>query len=479
MNPSESTELDRLLAHAGWARALARSLVRDAHRADDLVQRAWVAAIEPPPERSTPVRRWLAAVMRNFARQDARADARRGRRKALGARDEALPAHDSLESGLEGGRWGALEDEAELQERLLDAVRALDEPYRSTIWARYYEGLAPRAIAARDGVPLKTVKTRLHRGLNELRLRFDRDSGGDRRAWLAALMPLAKSPSLSATTLGAILVSTELKVACGLVAVVVAVAAWRFSVDSSSIEPSLVTETSRSATALEAEARREPKFEASDVEDARAALAPQKNTPGIAAASATGPVTVDGRVLDLEQHPVAGVAIVLHALGLSADSPSTEPVLDIVTGRDGRFELASPQRNFELGVRSEAWVEVYAARLWSVTGLPDVTIFVAPRRPLAGVIVDRERRGIAHADVEIRLDAALRRDLGTVLDANIARSWEATSDANGRFELPDAPQRRITSSSRAPAGAAAKDAACRAVSSLPRRRARAAGRGLR
>jgi DNA-directed RNA polymerase specialized sigma24 family protein len=41
-------ELEALLENAAWTRALARSLTRDAHRADDLVQRTFVAALEHP-----------------------------------------------------------------------------------------------------------------------------------------------------------------------------------------------------------------------------------------------------------------------------------------------------------------------------------------------------------------------------------------------------------------------------------------------
>jgi len=74
-------DLDALLAQAGWAKALARSLVRDPDRADDLVQRAWLAALRNPPQDSTPPRRWIATVMRNFARDDARDTSRREERE--------------------------------------------------------------------------------------------------------------------------------------------------------------------------------------------------------------------------------------------------------------------------------------------------------------------------------------------------------------------------------------------------------------
>ena len=64
-------DLDALLAQAGWAKALARSLVCDPDRAEDLVQRAWLAALRTPPDAAIPPRRWLAVVMRNFVHDDA------------------------------------------------------------------------------------------------------------------------------------------------------------------------------------------------------------------------------------------------------------------------------------------------------------------------------------------------------------------------------------------------------------------------
>ena len=40
-----NVRIDDLLAHAGWVRGLALSLVRDPGAADDLVQETWLAAM--------------------------------------------------------------------------------------------------------------------------------------------------------------------------------------------------------------------------------------------------------------------------------------------------------------------------------------------------------------------------------------------------------------------------------------------------
>src|SRR5690606_12494803 len=79
---------------------------------------------------------------------------------------------------------------AETLQRLTDAIVSLDEPYRSTILFRYFEDLTPKKIAARDGVPVATVKSRLRRGLDKVRARLDRDHDGNRAGWAGGLLAL-------------------------------------------------------------------------------------------------------------------------------------------------------------------------------------------------------------------------------------------------------------------------------------------------
>ncbi|MBM4016627.1 MAG: hypothetical protein FJ293_16920, partial [Planctomycetes bacterium] len=55
-----------LLQHAGWARALARRLVQDEAQADDVLQRAWVAALQRAPQQAERARAWLGRVVRNL-----------------------------------------------------------------------------------------------------------------------------------------------------------------------------------------------------------------------------------------------------------------------------------------------------------------------------------------------------------------------------------------------------------------------------
>ncbi len=71
VNPEE------LLVHADFVSGLARSLVLDEHRAADIAQETWLAALEHPPSGERPLRAWLAKVTRNFARKLFRSERRR------------------------------------------------------------------------------------------------------------------------------------------------------------------------------------------------------------------------------------------------------------------------------------------------------------------------------------------------------------------------------------------------------------------
>jgi RNA polymerase sigma-70 factor (ECF subfamily) len=66
-----------------------------------------------------------------------------------------------------------------LQEDLARAVRraihALGEEQREVVILKEYEGLTFLEIAQALDVPVSTVKTRLYRGLGQLRLRLERE----------------------------------------------------------------------------------------------------------------------------------------------------------------------------------------------------------------------------------------------------------------------------------------------------------------
>src|SRR5688572_26527451 len=173
MTPSDSPA-DALLVHDRALRGLARGLLADAHAAEDLAQEAWLAALRRGAEPERPGA-WLGAVARNLAAKLRRDDRRRARRERESARAEQEPSAGEI-----------LEREA-ARARVVAAVLALEEPYRGTVLLRYFENLPPRAIARRHVVPVETVRTRLKRALEMLRVRLDGEFGA-RRAWLLLLV---------------------------------------------------------------------------------------------------------------------------------------------------------------------------------------------------------------------------------------------------------------------------------------------------
>lgn len=177
-----------LLAHSGWVRQLAGSLLRDDALADDLTQEALLTALAHPPEKGLSARSWLGQVVRNLIRMRFRGERRRQvREAATQAEAEQRDAHlDSPEQLLA---------RVETQRALTGLVVSLEEPFRSTVLLRYYEGLSAAEIAARQHVPAGTVRWRLKTALDKLRAELDRSHGGDRRAWMAVVAPLSLDPA--------------------------------------------------------------------------------------------------------------------------------------------------------------------------------------------------------------------------------------------------------------------------------------------
>ncbi|MFT7486034.1 MAG: RNA polymerase sigma-70 factor (ECF subfamily), partial [Candidatus Paceibacteria bacterium] len=192
MTPQPTHTPAEILEHTGWLRTLARQLVRDPHTADDVVQNTLMAALAWEGVPREGLRNWLAGVARNTARQMARGESRRKYRQAKAAAAEALPS------------TGEMVELVESQQFLAKAVLDLDEPYRTTIFLRFFDGLSPKEIAARQNIPASTVRVRLKRGLDVLRERLDGDAVGSDRHWSLLLLPLVM-PSRSEILAGAIL----------------------------------------------------------------------------------------------------------------------------------------------------------------------------------------------------------------------------------------------------------------------------------
>ncbi len=200
--------LGDMLAHRAWVAALARSLVFDQSQVDDVVQETWMVAMRSKPRDPDASRAWLGGIVRRVVMARSRTERRRRRRETR----VAVPVDATIE--------GDVVEQTELHRQLVDAVLQLDEPYRTTVILRYFHDLQATEIAEREGVTPSTVRTRMQRALEKLRRRLDETtgadragdaggaddrpadgSGGARRAWMLALLPLAMSARAEAAAL--------------------------------------------------------------------------------------------------------------------------------------------------------------------------------------------------------------------------------------------------------------------------------------
>ncbi|MEM9798972.1 MAG: sigma-70 family RNA polymerase sigma factor [Planctomycetota bacterium] len=177
------------LEDLAWLRRLALHLVRDECEADDLTQEAVLKALDAG--RFDAPRSWWRAVLRNAARDRAKTGAHR-RERELDARP-----------GEEPPTPHAVVEAAETQQRVADAVLALDEPYRTVLLLRYFEGLPQRRIARELERPASEVKAQLEAGRARLRRRLGREFGRG-GALAVALLPIAGADRAAAavTTAG-------------------------------------------------------------------------------------------------------------------------------------------------------------------------------------------------------------------------------------------------------------------------------------
>ncbi|MFO1077211.1 MAG: sigma-70 family RNA polymerase sigma factor [Planctomycetota bacterium] len=174
----DSTNPELLLDHGPFLRGLATALLHDRNDADDVVQTAYQIALTKAPRSGWPMPQWLAGVTRNLARRTRRDRVRRGaREQAVAAAPVSRPTDEVVAR-------------EELRREVVAAVLALEEPSRSVVLLCYYDGLPPREIAARMGMPAATVRSHLHRALGRLRTRLDREQREERPAWRALLLPL-------------------------------------------------------------------------------------------------------------------------------------------------------------------------------------------------------------------------------------------------------------------------------------------------
>ena len=402
---------EEFLRHGAFLRRLAIGLVGDPHRADDVVQEAYLAALQRPPAHGN-LRAWLARVVRNLAARTHRTESRQSAR-----------ARNAAERGAAQG-WGGEEpsvaaERVETQRLVLEAVRSLEEPYLTTIVLRYHDGLGPSEIARRTGTPVKTVETRLSRALRHLRARLDEAHDGDRRAWSLALLPLFDRPVLPAAAIGGALVTKRLVFVLVLFVLGSGAVVWRAARTDRAAPSRVDTVDTADATGASRAARA---TESPDEAPAQRPEAPVRQG-------------LHGRVIDAGSGAgVAGAEIEL--LDYAEGS-----MRRVVADGEGRFALPAREgRVYRLRAGSPSHA-VRTLRVVDAASSP-VTVRLESGAALTGSITDPDGKPVRAARVALvrPWGKERRTDIhGGLFEQSVPQAMRHEAQAtatDGRFEMP-------------------------------------------
>ncbi len=177
-------DFETLATHAEFVRGLARRLITDDDRAEDVAQQALIAAWANPPRNTITIRSWFRTVVRNFARKAVREDGRRERveERAPDAGPRPLSPEEFIEKEI-------------LIRSVVNEVFQLGEVYRTIVILRFYENLTSREIADRIGSTPGVVRSQLKRALTELREKLDQRQEKSNDSWRVALLPFIAVPA--------------------------------------------------------------------------------------------------------------------------------------------------------------------------------------------------------------------------------------------------------------------------------------------
>jgi RNA polymerase sigma-70 factor (ECF subfamily) len=440
--PQSADELQR---HAAWVRRVARALVRGPDRIDELEQETWLAAFSHPPRHTGDQRSWLGAVTRNVAKHLFRSEATRERHERDPARARAGAA------GVPGSSpaAGEIVARAEIQQRVAAAVLALEEPYKSTLLARYFDELPPTEIARALDVSVETVKTRLKRGLAQLRERLD-SLKGDAPTLEAALVPLCGPIAQIAVPASAKVIAAAATIVIGVSLVVMtnrrpAVShANAASAAAPAVVASPVAPPSASAVPIAASGDPSPQQSVAPARTKESAPAPS-SPPDDA------PAHLTGRLLLPDGSGASGVALRVYGWESNQEAvlkyglPTDWKPIDAVSQPDGSFsiEFTAP-RAYQFTF--DAKLDGYAAPAWrwaeiapgSTKTLGDITLRRAGS--IRGRIVDKKGDPILRTGWTVYADGPRCADGD---GADTTRVYMAVDATTGGFLLENVPPGRI------------------------------------
>jgi RNA polymerase sigma-70 factor (ECF subfamily) len=150
--------------YAGFALAVAMRILRDRQEAEEAVQdvfwQIWSGRVRYDPLRGR-FRTWVFTIARSRALDQLR------------RRDPARPAEREA-----SGESVSIPEDGELQNSFARLLDRLNQEQREALVLAFYEGLTHGEIAERLGEPLGTVKSRIRRGLLELRTALEAEGFG-------------------------------------------------------------------------------------------------------------------------------------------------------------------------------------------------------------------------------------------------------------------------------------------------------------
>ena len=441
---SGSADHQLLLAQAGWVQGLARNLISDPAGAEDVAQDTMLAALTAAPlagDDERTLRAWLARVATNLAHLTRRRTTRRQQREQWAAQP------DVVDSAAD-----AVERASQLQ-LVIDGVMGLEEPYRSAVLLRYYDGLTPAEIADRTGATPVAVRKRISRGLERLRERMDREHGGDRSAWAPAMLAFAEAPNAltralaegGVTGAGTVAASPLPLAAAALVAAgALTLAGLSVFARAPRAPQAIVPTVAVVAPELSSPAAfRRPVQSASPLDFARilptgtaeswhdqprtTALEQEPSNPAAIAPR------VRGRVVDLFGVGLAGVPLV------STTAPGE--VLG-VSDWEGSFELEwSAEAPARIDLADSGFVALRSPLVdpASLEAQPARLVVATRAVEVAGWVSDPRGRPVEGARLRVRVPAEAFLQLGLPLDATLPATIEVESDREGRFDLGRVP----------------------------------------
>jgi RNA polymerase sigma factor (sigma-70 family) len=377
------------------------------------------------------VANWLFTTARKVAHNARVAAQRRARREAGAAVPEAVEPVDRMT-----GR--------ELLAALDEELERLPPCYREPLVLCYLEGLTRDQAAARLGVPLATLHTRIDRGRKRLHAALTK-SGCALGAGLLALAvtsPAGASPPR--------LVESVLAAATGSPPAAVAALAEGVAVNGvvNKSLPALAAVIGCAALGVGLGAFRSSAVGQPLEKPATAAAAARGPAPSKQPAARAEP-TVAGRVLAPDGKPLAGAKLLLIGKG---DRPGELGT----SGTDGRFAVPLPKdwTGGTLVARAEG-VGIDFAPLGESQPGGDFELRTVADHPIRGRVVDTEGKPVAGARVSLlRLGTSAGNSLGPILDEwkqlkgtsatpsgekgiweGAGALWTAVTDRDGRFEF--------------------------------------------